>query len=212
MAQKREFPTKIYGRFTNTGAKAHWTLYGYRPEDDGEYPHAGVYTDGEGGASGLTEEGLLYGIQNGHILPLDGTEVLTWGKDIPAQFERIGIRPLRVFDASGYKGPFNVPSVYWMAEAEFVKLDADPEENWEGKDAAWRWADGSNLDEPEVRASVNGHWMTGWKGGKYRHLTEYLCNALGVSTEKNIAAVAAELAQAHLLSIGALFTKYQPVA
>lgn len=99
-----------------------------------------------------------------------------------------------------------------MTEEEFERLTDD--ETW------WRGSDGSILKNRERGLiNVNGKDMIGWvekpyggsvcHGLSYQSLTEYLCEFLGVSTEKNVCACAMDLAKYNNMTMGELFEKYE---
>lgn len=93
-----------------------------------------------------------------------------------------------------------------MSEEEFVELAGDG--SW------WRSAEGSNLGIPDVEFSVNGEKLIGWNWKNtfcrnYQSLTEYLCECVGASTEKNVCACAVDLAKYNNITMGALFRKHE---
>lgn len=137
-------------------------------------------------------------------------EILTWGAEVPTQFARLNIAPVLAYRGSGI-----VPSVYEFTNEQFAVLDADPGENWEGRDSGWRYAKGSNLSSDIRRVRINHHYLYGFvKWGKscgpYDTLLEYICDSIGASQPRNVAAVTADLANLNGLSLGKLFLRYQP--
>lgn len=44
---------------------------------------------------------------------------------------------------------------------------------------------------------------------EYDYLTEYMCDEIGASMEKNVCALAVDLARINNITMGELFTKYQ---
>ena len=92
-----------------------------------------------------------------------------------------------------------------MSEDEFVELA--------GKDAWWRSCDGSTLGVPDTKFEVNGKDLFGWDRyeyglSSYSNLTEYLCNCVGASSEKNVCACAMDLAKYNDMTMAELFEKY----
>ena len=101
-----------------------------------------------------------------------------------------------------------------MSEEKFVKFA--------GEDAWWRSSNGSvlySLDKGEV--TINNQKMIGWirkpwdeeisKDINYQSLSDYLCEFIGASTPHNVVACAMDLAKFNHLTMGRLFTKYEPV-
>lgn len=101
-----------------------------------------------------------------------------------------------------------------MSNEKFVKLA--------GEDAWWRSSTGSvlySLDKGEV--TINNQKMIGWirkpwdeeisKDINYQSLSEYLCEFVGVSMPRNVVACAMDLAKFNNMTMGQLFSKYEPV-
>ena len=113
-----------------------------------------------------------------------------------------------------------------MSEEEFVKLAGD--------DAWWRQSEGSVLDVPDTTYTIKGHYLRVWElhdrlewcgncecddeescvecmdySREFSSLSEYLCNEVGVSVEKNVCACAMDLAKYNGMSMAELFTKYE---
>lgn len=101
-----------------------------------------------------------------------------------------------------------------MSEEEFVELA--------GEGAWWRSAKGSVLGRPQARAIVNGKSLVCWDNDYYltdeyeeepckefESLTEYLCECVGASTEKNICACATDLAKYNNITMAELFKEYE---
>lgn len=208
MTQTKEFPSKLYGRVSKSGQKMVWTRTGYGDGDRPEDGVAGIYESDKGHRTRICAGAFRCLMTDGRMEALDGKEVLTWGDEFGAQLERLGITGHLLYQGGGKWG--EVPSVYWFSDEAFEKLGADPEENWEGKDAAWRHAYGGNIDT-ETRATVNGHYIYGPGPGKFDELLNYICDTAGASQPRNVAVVTAELAKANFVSLGTLFARYQPV-
>ena len=84
----------------------------------------------------------------------------------------------------------------------------------------WRYSEGSVLFPPDEKVIINKEEIAGWKWKEsldpnevpeYSDLLSYLCNEIGASTEKNVCAVAKDLAKYNGMTMGELFTKLQPV-
>lgn len=93
-----------------------------------------------------------------------------------------------------------------MSEEEFVELA--------GEEAWWRSCTGSNLGFPDTKFKVNGKTLLGWnwrdkKRKKYEDLSEYLCDCVGASTEKNVCACVVDLANYNNMTMAELLEKYE---
>ena len=101
-----------------------------------------------------------------------------------------------------------------MSEERFVKLA--------GEDAWWRSSTGSVLyllDKGEV--SINNQKMIAWientgeerisEDKEFDSLSEYLCCFVGASMPRNVVACAMDLAKFNNMTMGQLFSKYEPV-
>ena len=84
-----------------------------------------------------------------------------------------------------------------------------------GEDAWWRYAIGCTLPKPNGKnlVMVNGELMVGFnERHRFRDfscLTEYLCDEVGASTEKNMCACSVELARANGMKLWEFWIKYQ---
>lgn len=113
-----------------------------------------------------------------------------------------------------------------MTEEEFVKLA--------GEYAWWRQSDGSNLGTPNATYTIKGHYLRVWElrdrlewcgncecddeesciecmdySREFSSLTEYLCDEVGASTEKNVCACAMDIAKYNNMTMGKLFSKFE---
>ena len=101
-----------------------------------------------------------------------------------------------------------------MSNEKFVKLA--------GEDAWWRSSTGSvlySLDKGEVL--INNRKMIAWientgeerisEDKEFDSLSEYLCCFVGVSMPRNVVACAMDLAKFNNMTMGQLFSKYEPV-
>jgi hypothetical protein len=152
-------------------------------------------------------------------------EILVWD-DISEDLARLKISPKRTHHGPGWPGDEDgnsrIPSisVYELTPEEFKIMCDDEDDNWSSF-GCWRWAKGSNMSGSQTaRYNINGHYMTGWDGvyrqghkgfwpRKYSHLLEYTCHEIGASVEKNVVALAVDLAKMNGLTLAQLFKKYQ---
>lgn len=105
-----------------------------------------------------------------------------------------------------------------MSEEEFVGIA--------GEDAWWRQSKGSNLGYPDSTISVNDRNLKCWSREndcyysyrsqgkemirkKYKSLSDYLCNCVGVSLPRNVCACAMDLAKYNDMTMSELFEKYE---
>lgn len=93
-----------------------------------------------------------------------------------------------------------------MSEEEFVELA--------GESIWWRSAEGSNLGVPNTKFIVNGEELLGWnwrdkKRMKYEDLSDYLCECVGASTEKNVCVCSPDLAKYNNITMAELFREYE---
>jgi hypothetical protein len=121
--------------------------------------------------------------------------------------------------------------VWKMSDEEFEKLCSISEDEWKDDWGWWRSAKGANLGIVTNRYSINGHYITAWDGSfrkemmeenknispadryyskrKYDNLLRYFCDEIGASTEKNVCALATDLAMQNGISMSELLKKYQ---
>ena len=108
--------------------------------------------------------------------------------------------------------------VWEICDSMFGYMDAQTEEEFEqeaGSGAWWRNADGSILGPPQAQAFIAGVPLKLWHEEerewkmRYENLTDYFSNHLGVSSLKNVCAVATDLARYNDMTLGELFTKCQ---
>lgn len=105
--------------------------------------------------------------------------------------------------------------VWELSDKDFDKLCSIDDENWLDTWGWWRYSEGSNLGDPNAECTINGHkllaWDRGHGGQAYYSLSDYMSCELGVSTEKNVSAVTADMAKYNGLTLGQLFQMCQPV-
>lgn len=94
-----------------------------------------------------------------------------------------------------------------MSDDEFETL-LEHEWSW------WRGCEGSNVKNDTKEFIINNRKIIAWKseyyagGNKFPTLLEYLCMAIGASTEKNVCACAMDLAKMNNMKMSELFQKY----
>lgn len=139
-------------------------------------------------------------------------EILVWG-DIQPELDRLGIKGTQAYQSTGRRTDI---SVWALAQDDYQKLLDDPmgEEHWLEAGVGWRHSEGSVFGSPDSLPVVKHHRLLGWtrttfRPGPYDDLLDYLCDALNVSTETNVATATADLARFNGLSLAGLFAKYQ---
>ena len=146
------------------------------------------------------------------------------GNNLSVFFTNAGIEAKRTYKGERYEvwelSDTDYEKICTMSEKDFEKL-ADSENSW------WRGSDGSNLTSLLVgEVKVNNQIMQGWimkpwndytiyedEGAgdiKYQSLSDYLCNVIGASQPRNVVACAMDLAKHNKMTMGELFTKYEP--
>lgn len=119
-----------------------------------------------------------------------------------------------------YKG--NQYEVWEMSKNDFTSICNMTDEEFAelaGEEAWWRSAEGSNLGTPTIGFKINGKEMFGWeyciygrsRKRTYESLTSYFCDRIGASQPRNVCALATDLAKYNHMSMGQLFTVYEPV-
>lgn len=121
--------------------------------------------------------------------------------------------------------------IWELEDVDFKKLCDISNDEWK-EDYGWfRCSKGSNMGEVNRRYNINNHYITAWDGSgrekqeeenrrlspddrwfeprKYHDLLQYFCEELGASTEKNVTALAIDLARQNNMKLSELFKKYQ---
>jgi ribosomal protein S25 len=137
-------------------------------------------------------------------------------------FSRTGIKAKKTWDGTRYGG--GTYQVWELSQEEFEKLDATSEESYQSGEW-WRSAEGSNMGKADVLYIINGKEIKAWDGAhredfdeeeeelferEYSRLTEYFCDEVGASLEKNVCALAVDLAKQNRMTMAELFAKYEP--
>jgi hypothetical protein len=117
----------------------------------------------------------------------------------------------------------DIPWYHYDDEESEEKYNNNPK-YWKESWGWWRHAEGSNMGLVDRKYNINHHYIYAWDGysrfkeenfkgcfkpRKYDDLLQYFCNELGASTEKNVCALATDLAEYNNMTMGELFTKYQ---
>jgi hypothetical protein len=145
------------------------------------------------------------------MVKLDDNKVEILGNDIEPALEFYNIYFIKTYNGK-------TMSVYEISIDDFMLLSKIPEEKWDVDWGWWRYVEGSNLRfYPTYTFSVNSKKMVGFYDEEYAQdstdkfyagIREYLCYAIGASTETNVCAIAMDLARLNGLTLGELFTRY----
>ena len=129
------------------------------------------------------------------------------GEDLELAFETLGIKAIKTFNGDEYQ-------IWELEDGEFKKLSLTDDWLWDSSWGWWRQSEGSCMGSVNKRFSINGHWIYAWADSspknKYNSLIDYFNNELNLSTERNICSLSVDLAKHNRLTLGELFTKYQP--
>ena len=145
------------------------------------------------------------------MVKLGDNKVEILGNDIELALELYNIYFIKTYNGK-------TMSVYEISIDDFMLLSKIPEEKWDVDWGWWRYAEGSNLRfYPTYTFSVNNKKMIGFyderysensKNEFYSGIRDYLCHAIGASTETNVCAIAIDLARLNGLTLGELFRRY----
>lgn len=155
-------------------------------------------------------------------------EILVWGNP-EEDFKRLGVSPNRTYYNN--KRKYSDLSVYEVSDADYEILSNDDSddlhETW--RMGCWRYAEGASI-QAGAESIINGIKVESFtprqcdgeceyeecigdkcKNFNYDTLLDFFLYALGVSAERNVAALAAEMAKENGLTVGELFTKLEPI-
>ena len=135
-------------------------------------------------------------------------EVLAY--DLEWLFYRTGLQGKRTYTGKDYE-------VWEVSEPVFRYMCSMSEEEFQAvcPNGWWRSAEGSIMGTPTIKYVINGHEIDAWDGykrfgsRKYDSLTQYFCDELGASTERNVCALAVHLAKSNDMTLAELFEKYE---
>lgn len=143
--------------------------------------------------------------------------------------EHFKINAIKTYQTTSQDTDFG--QVWEMSDEDYEKMCNISDDEWRSEFGWWRGADGSNMGNVHKRYNINGHYIIAWDGynreewereqknlnpedrwfmpRKYNNLLQYFCNELGASTEKNVCALATDLAEQNGIKMSELFKKYQ---
>lgn len=153
------------------------------------------------------------------------------GDNLEKAMEVFNITARKTYQGSREDTDFR--QVWELEDNEFEKLCNLSDDDWENNNIEgwWRHAEGSNKGLVDRRYNINHHYIMAWDGygreeqeeenkklpvddrwielRKYHDLLEYFCEEIGASTEKNVTALAIDLAKQNNMKLSELFKKYQ---
>ena len=151
------------------------------------------------------------------------------GNNLETVFDFFGFKAVKTYQSINDKTDF--AQVWEMDDVTLENLNNIPDELWTEDFGWYRYAEGSNMGEVNKRYNINNHSIKAWDGSgrknqeeenktlsvddrwvkprKYSSLLEYFCEELGASTERNVTALATDLAKQNNIKMSKLFKKYQ---
>jgi hypothetical protein len=171
----------------------------------------------------LIEEAFYAAIERRYLMK----EII--GDNLEKVMEVYNINATKTYQSSNETTDFS--QVWELSEDDLEKLCNISDDNWLYEYGWFRSAEGSNMGVVHKRYNINNHYINAWDGAgredqeeenkslsvddrlieprKYHDLLEYFCEELGASTEKNVTALAIDLAKENDMKVSELFKKYQ---
>jgi len=145
------------------------------------------------------------------------------GGELDKAFEELNISAKKTYESKNIRHEYQeIYQVWELSDEDFKKICNLTEKDWKDDWGGWwRSAEGSNMCNPISRFNINHHYLKAWdsnnrlesldyyRGREYEYLTEYMCDEIGASMEKNVCALAVDLARINGITMGELFRKYQ---
>lgn len=151
------------------------------------------------------------------------------GDNLEKVIEVYDIKAVKTYQSNNTTTDFR--QVWELEKKDFDKLCNISDDDWLDDYGWYRYAEGSNMGFVDRRYNINNHYIKAWDGvgredweeenkkvspddrwfepRKYSNLLEYFCEEIGASTEKNVTALAIDLAKQNGLKMSELFKKYQ---
>lgn len=160
----------------------------------------------------------------------DSTIEILGNVELSKAFEDLNIKATKTYQGEEY-------CVWAISKSGLDKITNIPNENWKDEWGWWRYATGCNIsDYPTHTFTVSrktmigyyiperlDHYIEYWSDDgymteeeakedyfsrKYEGIRNYLCDAIGASTESNVCAIAVDLAKINNMTLGELFSAY----
>lgn len=154
------------------------------------------------------------------------------GGELDKAFQELRINAKKTYEIKNKHWEYcELYQVWELSDEDFEQICNIPDNEWKDDWGWWRYALGSNMCNPFSRYNINHHYLLAWDGDsrlnfleenktlkpedryyderKYNSLLQYFCNEIGASTERNVCAVAVDLATINGITMSELFRKYQ---
>lgn len=154
------------------------------------------------------------------------------GAELDKAFEELNINAKKTYEIQNKPWDYCEDYQVWeLLEEDFDKICKIEDKDWKDEWGWWRFAEGSNLGYVNARYNINHHYLQAWDGTstqdflkenkhckpedryfperKYKSLLQYMCNEMGASAERNVCALAVDLAMQNGITMAELFRKYQ---
>jgi hypothetical protein len=144
------------------------------------------------------------------------------GAELDKVFEELNINAKKTYEIKNKPWDYCETYQVWeLSEEDFEKISEIEDNDWKEEWGWWRFAKGSNAGSVGYRYNINNHYINVWDGvdrestkdwccdRKYSSLLKYFCNEMGASAERNVCALAVDLAMQNGMTMGELFNKYQ---
>jgi hypothetical protein len=154
------------------------------------------------------------------------------GAELDLAFKELNINALKTYEIKNFPWEYSeVYQVWELSEEDFKRICEIPNNEWKDDWGWWRFVEGSNLGGVDSRYNINNHYIYAWDGvsrinfeeenknckpedrwfrdRKYKTLLNYFCEEIGASTERNVCAVAVDIAKQNGIKMSELFIKYQ---
>jgi hypothetical protein len=143
------------------------------------------------------------------------------GAELDKAFEELNLYGKKTYELKNKHCDYcEIYQVWELPDEDYDKLCSISDKDWKEDWGWWRGASGSNMGFVNKRYNINNHYIKAWDGYKrenndypwcrqYKNLLQYFCDEIGASTEKNVCAVAVDLARQNGMTMSELFRKYQ---
>lgn len=151
------------------------------------------------------------------------------GGNLEKVLQKLSINAIKTYE--GLTHLDDKTQVWELEDEDFERLCSIPDNEWKDDYGWFRYSEGSNMGVVNRRYNINNHYINAWDGNervkqeeenktlpvddrwteprKYSNLLSYFCEEIGASTEKNVTALAIDLAEQNGLKLSELFKKYQ---
>lgn len=153
------------------------------------------------------------------------------GAELDLAFKELGIPATKTYEVEKLHYEYQEKFQVWeMSDEDYERICNMGDAGWKEDWGWWRGAEGSNLGFVHRRYNINGHYIIAWDGRhadwekenktlkpddrwpmerKYDYLTQYYCDEIGASTDRNITALSVDLARQNNMKMSELFRRFQ---